>query len=178
MPAVVDARDYRAFWLWSGVRPQPVLAQAERIYLLQGEIEDGAPPRLVARRPAVPHVRRAAVWVVIRTTTLAWTPEIYAQVERTIGGWREAGNRVEGVQIDFDARTHHLDIYAAFLRNLRLHLPADCKLGITGLLDWSANGDPAGLDALAGTVDEAVLQIYQGRHVIPATQPTSRNLVA
>ncbi len=46
-------------------------------------------------------------------------------------------------------------------------MPADCKLGITGLLDWSANGDPVGLDALAGTVDEAVLQIYQGRHVIP-----------
>src|SRR5580698_9110896 len=46
-------------------------------------------------------------------------------------------------------------------------LPADCKLGITGLLDWSSNGDPRGLDALAGVVDEVVLQIYQGRHVIP-----------
>jgi len=33
--------------------------------------------------------------------------------------------------------------------------------------DWSAHGDPAGLDRLAGTVDEVVLQIYQGRHVIP-----------
>ena len=35
------------------------------------------------------------------------------------------------------------------------------------MLNWSANGDPAGLDALAGVVDEAVLQIYQGRRVIP-----------
>ena len=26
----VDARDYRAFWLWAGVRPQPVLDGAER----------------------------------------------------------------------------------------------------------------------------------------------------
>jgi len=34
-------------------------------------------------------------------------------------------------------------------------------------LDWSAHGDPAGLDALGGVVDEVVLQIYQGRHVIP-----------
>jgi hypothetical protein len=35
------------------------------------------------------------------------------------------------------------------------------------LLDWSSNGDPRGLDALASTVDEVVLQIYQGRRVIP-----------
>ena len=50
---------------------------------------------------------------------------------------------------------------------LRRWLPPRYRLGITGLLDWSANGDPRGLDLLAGTVDEAVLQIYQGRHVIP-----------
>ena len=50
---------------------------------------------------------------------------------------------------------------------LRARLPAGCRLGVTGLLDWSANGDPAGLAALAGTVDEAVLQTYQGRHIIP-----------
>ena len=81
--------------------------------------------------------------------------------------WRAAGNRVVGVQIDFDARTRHLDEYADFLRDLRRRLPPDCRLGITGLLDWSANGAPEGLEALAGVVDEIVLQIYQGRHVIP-----------
>ena len=53
---------------------------------------------------------------------------------------------------------------------LRARLPKDTKLGITGLLDWSANGDPKGLDALAGVVDEAVLQIYQGERVIPGYQ--------
>jgi hypothetical protein len=81
--------------------------------------------------------------------------------------WRSAGNRVVGIQIDFDARTRHLEDYAAFLSDLRRRLPADCRLGITGLLDWSSNGDPKGLDALARVVDEVVLQIYQGRHVIP-----------
>ena len=54
-----------------------------------------------------------------------------------------------------------------FLKSLRARLPKQYKLGITGLLDWSANGDPKGLDALAGVVDEFVLQIYQGRRVIP-----------
>ena len=88
-------------------------------------------------------------------------------VAQRLERWRAGGNRVVGVQIDFDARTRHLEDYAAFLQGLRARLPRDCRLGITGLLDWSANGDPKGLDALAGVVDEAVLQIYQGRHVIP-----------
>ena len=73
----------------------------------------------------------------------------------------------KSLQIDFDAHTHRLEEYAAFLKDLRQRLPADYKLGITGLLDWSSHGDPQGLDALAGAVDEVVLQIYQGRHVIP-----------
>ncbi len=30
----VDARDYDAFWLWSGVTPQPVLKQAKTLYIL------------------------------------------------------------------------------------------------------------------------------------------------
>lgn len=164
---VVDARDYSAFWLWAGVKPQPVLDGAERLYLLQGEIEASRPDRILSRRPAVPHVSAAEVWLVLRVETLDWGPEVVAQLRREIDAWRRAGNRVVGVQIDFDAKTRHLASYAAFLKTLRGELPADCRLGITGLLDWSANGDPAGLDALAGTVDEAVLQIYQRRHVIP-----------
>ncbi len=34
--AAVEASHYRQFWLWAGVRPQPVLQQAERLYLHQG----------------------------------------------------------------------------------------------------------------------------------------------
>ena len=165
-PGRVDAHDYSSFWLWAGVRVQPVLETAERVYLLEGEVETGQPAGIVSRRSAVPHVPRAEVWLVLRVETLDWPPELYKQLRRELAAWLGAGNHVIGVQIDFDARTHHLAGYAAFLRELRQRLPADCRLGITGLLDWSANGDPAGLDALAGTVDEAVLQIYQGRHVI------------
>ncbi|MES2057837.1 MAG: DUF3142 domain-containing protein [Pseudomonadota bacterium] len=163
----VDARRYDAFWLWAGVKPQPVLKQAKRIYLLQGQVESGNPVRLVQQRPAVPHIKGREIWMVVRVETLAWPPQIYQQVRAQLVRWRAAGNRVIGIQIDFDARTRHLDNYAVFLADLRRRLPADCQLGITGLLDWSANGDPKGLDALAGTVDEIVLQIYQGRRVIP-----------
>lgn len=163
----VDAAHYDAFWLWAGVTPQPALARAKTVYLLDGEVQAAPSVRLAAQRAALPRVRHADVWMVYRVQTLRWTPAIHAQLLARLQRWRAAGNRVVGVQIDFDARTRHLDEYAGFLRDLRRRLPTDCRLGITGLLDWSANGDPAGLDALAGTVDEIVLQIYQGRHVIP-----------
>lgn len=161
---------YDAVWLWAGVRAQPALAKARRLYLLQGQVEATDPVRYAAQRSAVPRLGNREVWMVVRVETLAWSPAIYDQLLAALARWRAAGNRVVGVQIDFDARTRHLEDYAAFLRGLRARLPRDCRLGITGLLDWSANGDPKGLDALAGVVDEAVLQIYQGRHVIPGYQ--------
>jgi len=164
-PAVAPA--YDAVWLWAGVKAQPVLATARRLYLLQGQVEATDPVRYAAQRAAVPHLGNRDVWMVVRVETLAWSPAIYDQLLAALERWRAGGNRVVGVQIDFDARTRHLEDYAAFLQGLRARLPRDCRLGITGLLDWSANGDPKGLDALAGVVDEAVLQIYQGRHVIP-----------
>ncbi|MCL2161736.1 MAG: DUF3142 domain-containing protein [Betaproteobacteria bacterium] len=164
----VDAHHYDAFWLWAGVRAQPsVLACANRLYLLSREVRPGNPARLIDQRPGIPRLQDTEVWMVVRVETLQWTPAIYRQVLRDLARWREASNRVVGIQIDFDARTRHLQHYAAFLKDLRQRLPADCQLSITGLLDWSANGDPAGLDALAGVVDEVVLQIYQGRSVIP-----------
>jgi hypothetical protein len=164
--APTEAKDYDSFFLWAGVKPQPALATAKSLYLLQGQVEAGDSVRLVAQRPALPQVSGAEVWMVVRVETLDWSPPVYAQVLSALARWR-AGNNVVGLQIDFDAGTRHLGNYAAFLADLRQRLPRDCKLGITGLLDWSSHGDPAGLAALAGVVDEIVLQIYQGRRVIP-----------
>jgi hypothetical protein len=166
----VDASHYDAFWLWAGVQPQPVLDRASTIYLLNAEVRPGNPVRLIAQRPALPHVRNANVWMVVRAGTLQWSPAVYAQVLADLERWRKAGNRIAGLQIDFDAHTHRLETYAEFLKDLRRRLPSGCQLGITGLLDWSSNGDPRGLEALAGVVDEVVLQIYQGRHVISGYQ--------
>lgn len=163
----VDARQHDAFWLWAGVRPQPVLDRAKRVYVLQGQVSTRGTVRLIAQRPAIPRIEHADVWMVVRVETLRWPPQLYDQLLVQLQRWRAAGNAVVGIQIDFDARTRHLEGYADFLSGLRARLPADYRLGITGLLDWSANGDPAGLDALAGVVDEVVLQIYQGRRVIP-----------
>lgn len=165
--AVVRAQDYDAFWLWAGVQPQPALERAHTLYLLEGEIGGGAPARLQHRLAATPHIRHADVWMVYRADTLAWSDEVVAAIRADLVRWRKAGNRVIGIQLDFDARTRHLDGYADFLRTLRTQLPRDIRLGITGLMDWSANGGPAQLAQLAGVVDEVVVQTYQGRATIP-----------
>jgi hypothetical protein len=45
-------------------------------------------------------------------------------------------------------------------------LPADYQLSITGLLDWSANGDIEAINQLKNIVDEVTIQTYQGRKTI------------
>src|SRR5262249_28060241 len=109
--APTEAEHYDAFFLWAGVKPQPVLADARSLYLLQGRVEDRKPVRLVARRPALPQVSGPDVWMVVRVETLDWPTAVYAQVLSALSRWRAAGNKVVGLQIDFDAGTRHLESY-------------------------------------------------------------------
>ncbi len=163
-PARVDPARYDAFFLWAGVKPPPALKQAKTLYLLAGELRrDG---RYASLR-AVPRVQHADVWLVVRVERLDWDEAATATVLRELARWRAAGNRMAGVQIDFDSSAKGLAGYAAFLKHLRARLPADMKLSITGLMDWSANADPAALAGLKGVVDEVVVQSYQGRQTIP-----------
>lgn len=162
----VDATHYENFWLWAGVKPQPVLASAKQLYILAGEVR-GAAAQWVMLRPSVPSISHSDVWMVVRVETLDWTPELHKRIQNEMTRWHRAGNRLVGLQIDFDARTRHLDRYAEFLREVRMLLPRNYKLGITGLLDWSAQGDPTQLRALRQSIDEVVIQMYQGRHTIP-----------
>ncbi|XLW40840.1 DUF3142 domain-containing protein [Pseudaeromonas sp. ZJS20] len=166
--ATVSAEHYQAFWLWAGVRPQPVLAQAQTLYLLQGEVRrDGG---LVALGPPVSSLKFPRLWLSYRVQTLAWSPGVMRDLLRQRAAWQAAGNPVIGLQIDFDAGTADLADYAAFLRHLRVELPDDCRLSVTGLLDWSANGEVAVLNGLAGTVDELVVQTYRGRQTVTGYQ--------
>jgi hypothetical protein len=162
----VRADRYDSFWLWAGVSPPAALESAKTVYVLDGEIRQGA-PRFIPLRLSAPRTHEPEIWLVIRTDTMAWPEGAVEGVARRADGWARNGNRVVGVQIDFDARTRHLDEYAAFLKGVRQRLPTRYRLSITGLLDWSAHGDPRALEALQGTVDEVVLQTYQGRETIP-----------
>lgn len=166
-PERIDAGRHEAFWLWAGVAPQPVLARARTLYLLDGEIRASAPARYAVLRPGVPRLTGPALWLVVRTETLDWPPRAVPELTARLDRWAAAGNRVAGLQVDFDASTRGLDRYVAFLRALRARLPRRYALSITGLMDWSANGDPRALAALSGSVDEVVVQTYQGRSTIP-----------
>lgn len=160
----VEAAQYDAFFLWAGVKPQPVLERARVLYLLAGEVRrDGRYEPL----RSTPRVARGEVWLVVRAQSLDWPPAALQRVLVELDRWQAAGNPVAGLQVDFDAATKGLDRYAAFLTDLRARLPARYRLSITGLMDWSAHADPAALAALKGVVDEVVVQSYQGRETIP-----------
>jgi len=172
---IVDAHDYDAFWLWAGVKPQPVLKSAQEIYILAGEVRAGDKAEFIPLR-APPNINHAKVWLVVRVETLDWTSSQFEMLTDLVDRWERAGNNLVGVQIDFDAETRHLDSYAAFLGQIREQLSDEYLLGVTGLMDWSANGDPKHIKQLAGVIDEVIYQTYQGRNTIPRYAKWMRNL--
>lgn len=166
----VDPRAYDAFYLWPGVRP-PDGTSPRVLYLLDGEIRSDGPNggavRFTRLRPGAPKLRGKDVWLVVRIDRLDWSEAAYGAIFADLARWQAAGNTVIGLQIDFDAATKGIGGYAQFLGKLRQKLPSQYKLSITGLMDWSANGDPRALGQLRSVIDEVVVQTYQGRSTIP-----------
>lgn len=175
IPARVDPRAYDALFLWAGVSAPEWLDTARSVYMLAGEVRHGDPVRYVSLR-AIPRVQGPEIWLTVRVERLDWSEDVTAAVLRELARWKAAGNRVAGLQIDFDAATRGLESYAAFLAGMRQRLRSEYALSITGLLDWSAGGDPVALAALAGVVDEVVIQTYQGRRTIPGYAAYLRQL--
>ncbi|PWC10894.1 DUF3142 domain-containing protein [Brenneria roseae subsp. americana] len=159
----VNAAHYQDFWLWAAVRPQPVLHQARTLYLHQGEIARRQ-GKVVFLRQGIPpsKLRVANVWLSYRMTTLELSDKHLNRILKLRENWRSHGNQIKGIQLDFDAKSYQLAGYVAFLQQLRDRLPADCQISITGLLDWSKTGDVAELNRLHDSVDELVVQTYQG----------------
>ncbi|MEQ9913212.1 DUF3142 domain-containing protein [Pectobacterium polaris] len=167
VPAIVDATRYQDFWLWAAVRPQPILHQAQTLYLHQGEVARRQ-GKVVFLRQGIPpsQLRVNRVWLAFRMTTLELSNRHLNRILKLREKWQRQGNQVAGIQIDFDAKSYQLAGYVAFLTQLRERLPEDCQLSITGLLDWSKTGDVAALNRLQGKLDEVVVQTYQGRSTI------------
>lgn len=167
----VQAADYSSFWIWGGVKPQPILSRAQSLYILQGQViekkqQNVTKAMLVTQGITVPHLRKGKVWLVYRADTLHWTPEIVQALISRLKHWQLSGNPVVGLQIDFDAKTRYLQEYAVFLKKLRSQLPSCYQLSITGLLDWSSNADIEAINQLKLVVDEVIIQTYQGRKTI------------
>ncbi|MCV9879863.1 DUF3142 domain-containing protein [Brenneria izbisi] len=165
--ATVDASRYQAFWLWAAVRPQPVLHHAQTLYLHQGEIARRQGKVVFLRQGLPPSkLRVGAIWLSYRMTTLDLSDRHLNRMLKLRENWRSHGNQIKGIQIDFDAKSYQLAGYVAFLQQLRKRLPADCQISITGLLDWSKTGDVTQLNRLHESVDELVVQTYQGRNTV------------
>lgn len=162
----VTAETADAIFVWPGVHPAPGI-KARTVYLLDGEVRREGAARLHTLRMGTPRLPGRTLWLVVRAERLDWTDATRAAILADLAKWRAAGNDVAGLQVDFDASTKGLSGYAAFLKDLRSRLPGDTRLSITGLMDWSAHGDPQALHQLAGIVDEAVIQTYQARTTIP-----------
>ncbi len=162
----VDPAKYDAFYIWAGANPPASVEHARLLYLLDGEIRRRN-DSFVPLRPQAPHLSGTPLWLVVRVERLDWSLATYQHVLGELARWQAAGNDVKGLQIDFDAATRGLGNYARFLADLRRRLPTRWRLSVTGLMDWSAHGDPAALTRLAGTIDEVVIQTYQGRNTIP-----------
>ncbi|WP_435418003.1 DUF3142 domain-containing protein [Parerythrobacter aurantius] len=115
----------------------------------------------------VPRGKPGELWLVVRAERTDWGEGAYSQLLNAADRWRGTG-RLAGVQVDFDSSTGELRGYAEFLAGLRRRLPEGLKLSATGLLDWPANASKADLAAMAGALDEIVIQTYQGSTTIPA----------
>lgn len=171
----VQAETAEAIFVWPGVHPGPQI-KARTVYLLDGEVRRDGPARLHRLRMGTPRLPGRTLWLVVRAERLDWTDATRAAILSDIAQWRSAGNEVAGLQVDFDASTKGLSNYAAFLKGLRARLPGDVRLSITGLMDWSAHGDPQSLAQLAGIVDEVVIQTYQARTTIPGYEAYFRRM--
>ncbi|VYT82338.1 DUF3142 domain-containing protein [Metakosakonia massiliensis] len=163
--AAVQPADHQAFWLWSGVKPTAEMKQAQTVYLHQGEVV-ALPAGATFEKLGLPASRLSfpGLWITVRFATLEVPDALLLRIVRLLDSWQRKGNRVIGLQIDFDAATHRLDEYGLFLKRVRAVLPAGYALGVTGLLDWAKTGDIAVINTLP--IDELVIQSYQGRRTV------------
>jgi len=79
----------------------------------------------------------------------------YESLKRRVA---EKGQRLAGLQIDYDCPTRDLERYGRFVRDLRKALPEENLLSITALLDWFGPGTRVS-DVIRWT-DEFVPQFY------------------
>jgi len=164
----VRAGQYSEFWVWGGVNPARIYPKGKRFYVLQGFVTRNGRETVFARQGMSAFNGFGAVVLVYRLDALAWDRKIHDTLLMHIQAWESRGNKVWGVQLDFDSSSKNLRHYADFLRQVRQDLPAAYGLSITGLMEWASRvGDPASLESLQGVVDEIIFQTYQGRHTIP-----------
>ncbi|MBP8027237.1 MAG: DUF3142 domain-containing protein, partial [Acinetobacter sp.] len=116
---IVDANQYSSFWIWGDISTTAYLKQAKELYILQGEIRLDQSTQSSIFTPQgvsilkIPHQK---VWLVYRNHHLNWQKSELEKILTRIKQWENAGNQIQGIQIDFDAKTKNLKQYALFLQ--------------------------------------------------------------
>ncbi|RZG64337.1 DUF3142 domain-containing protein [Acinetobacter wuhouensis] len=165
----VNANDYDAFWIWGDIKSAPYLAKAKDIYILQGEVRVDKKTRqstLIPQGTGILKLPHQKVWLVFRNHHLNWQAHELDQILKRVRQWENSGNDIQGIQIDFDARTRNLNEYALFLQKLRKQLPKQYQLSITSLMDWTNIQNQNTLRLFRENIDEMVIQTYQGSTTI------------
>ena len=166
----------KAYFLWAGVKPQLMLKNAETVYILSGEVRQNDNTKIISLKAAPPSISYADVWMTLRVERIDWQDQVFDQILSDLRRWESAGNRLKGLQIDFDSATLHLDKYTIFLTKLRKLLPKHLSLSVTGVMDWLVLGDPDVLENLGKIADEVVIQTYQDRETIKGYEIYLRSL--
>lgn len=169
----INANDYDAFWIWGEIKSAPYLNKAKQVYILQGEIRiDKASKQsiLIAQGVPVLNIPHQKVWLVFRNHHLNWQAHELNKILKRVRQWENSGNHIQGIQIDFDARTKNLHQYGLFLQQLRKQLPQQYQLSITSLMDWTNIQDKETLRLFRENINEMVIQTYQGSTTIPNYQ--------
>jgi hypothetical protein len=146
------------YWLWPGARI-PEHAHIHRLYLLQGVFSARANRFVDQGENARTLKNIKELMLVYRLDALQSPSVLMQQVYLDLQAWKDRGNNLVGLQLDFDSTTGDLALYEDFLREIRDQLPACYQLSITGLMDW-INYSPGSLHL--DFLDEVVLQTYQG----------------
>jgi hypothetical protein len=159
-----DARAEVDYWAWNpNVHLARVLPNAGKLYLLEGELLQRGGMVRFHRRGFPPATATAhSIVMVYRLAVMQWPDSLQQQILQDIDAFAAKGNRVWGIQLDFDAATGKLDSYGALLRQVRAGLPQQYGLSVTGLMDWASQGRLEDLNALQDVVSEVVFQTYQG----------------
>ncbi len=150
-----------AYWLWAGHKVQNFHSDSV-LYLHQGHVKKpNAKERGFLSLGFSPHkIKARSLYVVIRMDNLLYDTQFILALVRRIKRWESRGNKVEGLQLDFDSSTLKLLKYSNYLKFVRATLPVQYKLSITGLADWLVSGQQHVI-AISQSVDEIVFQLYQ-----------------
>ncbi|KXO86218.1 hypothetical protein AYK86_15280 [Acinetobacter venetianus] len=167
--STIDANNFDSFWIWGDIKTASYLINAKELYILQGEIryvKQKQSSMLIPQGISVLKLPHQKIWLVFRTHHLNWTEQDYQNIFNRLTQWKNQGNNVIGVQIDFDSKTKNLRDYALFLKKLRHKLPQNYQLSITGLLDWTNFKDQTTLAIFRQNINELIIQTYQGTTTI------------